>query len=240
MLAHADARAVARAEIRAEVRVARQRQDTAGRRDAAIPDHDRAVMQRRLGIENILEQLRRHVRIDDGAAAHLLIERHAALKNDERTGLGRRQLRAGGNGLRNDIVHAQRLERLCAKARERLAAHALEQAAQLRLKDDDERDQAKLDRLLQDTVEHRQLQHTRQPQRDQDQQNALCKAIGIRLADEHDDIVNQISDDQDIHDVRKPDRGHQHRQLCPEGCKLCHKHFLGCSFPFCRCKTPIL
>ena len=156
-------------------------------------------MQRRLGIENILEQLRRHVRIDDGAAAHLLIERHAALKNDERAGLGRRQLRAGGNGLRNDIVHAQRLKRLCAKARERLAAHALEQAAQLRLKDDDERDQAELDRLLQDAVEHRQLQHTRQPQRDQNQQNALCKAIGIRLADEHDDIVNQISDDQDIH-----------------------------------------
>jgi len=49
-----------------------------------------------------------------------------------------------------------------------------------------------------------------------------------------------INSDVTIHDVRKPDRGHQHRQLCPEGCKLCHKHFLGCSFPFCRCKTPIL
>ena len=117
MLAHTDARAVARAEIRAEVRVVRQRQDAAGRRDAAVPDHDRAVMQRSLGIENVLEQFRRHVRIDRGAAAHLLIERHAALKDNERTGLGRRQLRAGSDGLRNDIVHAQRLKRFCPEAR---------------------------------------------------------------------------------------------------------------------------
>ena len=197
-------------------------------------------MQRGLGIENVLEQLRCHVRVDRGAAAHLLIERHTALKNDERAGLGRRQLRTGSDGLRNDVVHAQRFQRLGAEARECLAAHALEQAAQLRLKDDDKRDQAELDRLLQDAVEHRQLQHTRQPQCDQDQQDALCQTIRIRLADEHDDIVNQISDDQDIHDVRKPDRRYQHRQLCPEGCKLCHKHFLGCWFPFCGYKTPIL
>ena len=89
MLAHADARAVARTEIGAEIRVARQRQDTAGRRNAAVADHDCAVMKRRFGIENILEQFRRHIGIDGRTAAHLLIERHAALKDDERAGLGR-------------------------------------------------------------------------------------------------------------------------------------------------------
>ena len=46
-------------------------------------------MQRRFGIENILEQLRRHIGIDGRAAAHLLVERYTALKNNKRTGLGR-------------------------------------------------------------------------------------------------------------------------------------------------------
>lgn len=89
MLAHADARTVARTEIGAEIRVARQWQDTAGRRNAAVADHDCAVMQRRFGIENILEQLRRHIGIDGRAAAHLLVERYTALKNNECAGLGR-------------------------------------------------------------------------------------------------------------------------------------------------------
>ena len=197
-------------------------------------------MQRRFGIENILEQLRRHIGIDGRAAAHLLIERHAALKDDECAGLGGRQLRAGGDGLRDDVIHAKRLKRLRPEARERFTAHALKQAAQLRLEDDDERDESEFDRLLQEAVEHRQLQHTREPKRNQDQQNTARKTERIRLADEHDDIVDQISDDQNIHDVRKPHRRHQHRQLRPEGCKLCHKHSLGCWFPFCGRKTPIL
>ena len=65
-------------------------------------------------------------------------------------------------------------------------ADALEQAAQLRLEEDDQRDQTELHRAAQEAVDHREVHDAGETERNEDEQHAAGQMEGIGPPDEHD------------------------------------------------------
>ena len=200
-LAHADRRAVARAEVARQALVAGKRQDAAGGADPARADDHRAVMQRTVLKEDILDKLGRGRGIDRRAGRDDLSQTLAALEHDERAGLGARHIRAGGNRRGNHAFDLVRVACRNDEAAEVALADLLKQAAQLGLKDYNDRKHADAERLLKQPRDHGQMKHARQ-QHDADQHdNALDQTLRARVLEQLHDAVDNVRDDQYINDV---------------------------------------
>ena len=202
-LAHADRRAVARAEIARQALVARERQHAACGADTACAHDHRTVMQRTILEKDVFDQLGGRRGIDHGARRDDLAQTLAALEHDERAGLGARHIRAGGNG-RGD--HALDLVRCVCRhdqPTEVALADLLEQTAQLRLKHDHDREQADIERLLEQPRDHGQMQHARQQHNADKDDDTLDQALCARVLEQLHDAVDNIRNDQYIDNINK-------------------------------------
>src|SRR4051812_33058239 len=100
----ADGRAVSRAEVFRDHAVERERQKARGGRDAVAADDDRAVMQRRFGVEYRDEQVVGEFGVHLHAALYDIAQGDAALDDDECAGLRRGERRRGEHYLVVDAL----------------------------------------------------------------------------------------------------------------------------------------
>ena len=77
------------------------------------------------------------------------------------------------NGGINDL----RVDAAAQKSKDAPAADTLQKAAQLRLEEDDQCQQSKLNRVLQQKIDHRQIQPIRDPKRKNNDYYALCDPV---------------------------------------------------------------
>ena len=197
-LRNAEARTVAGAVVLGDVLALGEGQDAARRLDPAVTQDDRAVMQGRVFEKQVLDKLGIGVGVHNRAGADDGREGDVSFKDQQRPGFGGRHVAAGLRHLADGAGHVRTA---WPDIGVEGAAHALEQAAQLRLEEDHQGDHAELDRLAEDEVYHDQAEELRQPQCQQHQDQALCQIDEARLADKPDRAVDQVSDNDDINKV---------------------------------------
>ena len=179
-------------------------------------------MQRGLVEKHVLQQLRRHVRVHDRPGSHDAGEVHASLEDDQRAGFGRRHIGAGLHGLGNGGLQLGRRYRPC---RRKAAAHTLEQAAQLRLEQHDQRQQSDLDGVRQQKIDHPQIEDIAQQKGDQNDQDALGDIIGIGSADKPDRLIDDVSDDQNVQYIGDTHRRQNIQSSAKTAADSFHKQF---------------
>ena len=191
LFGQADRRAVARAEALVDVRVLRQRQQ-AGRGHDAVVAHDHgAVVQRALGIEQRLDQQRRHFGVERRAGVRELLQRRVAFDRDQ----GAHAHLAHVLDRARDVLHD--LHFLAEQASEHLRlAEVHDCAADLGVEHDDQRDDDRLrDRLEQvaqaSEVHRPDQQHERDQAADAEIQQAAQHVAAARSAQEAEAEVDQ-------------------------------------------------
>src|SRR5438067_1841558 len=109
------------------------RKDAGGRRDAPIPHHDSAIVERGFRMENRQKKLDRKMGVENHTGFFVNADRSVALDRDERAELFVRQLRHRFRNIMDGLA-------LLARQREnRVAAKLRQTTAQLRLKNHHER-----------------------------------------------------------------------------------------------------
>ena len=149
---NAQARAVAGAHVLAQVQVIGKGQHTACRLDASVFDDGRAVVQRRALVEDGAQHFQIDRTVHRGTGAHDLRKVRVAFQHDQRAGLGLREalgrVADGNDGAApcalqaGVVVAALHVEQLCRPLVG--LAHALQRAADLRLEQHHQRQQAHL------------------------------------------------------------------------------------------------
>ena len=204
-LAHADSRAVARAEVARQTLIAGKRQHAACSAHPSGTDDHGAVMQRAVLEENVLDQLGRRCCVHSRAGGDDLAETLLALEHDERTGLGPGHIRARGNGCNDHALYHIRVGIRNQHAAEVALADLLEQAAQLRLKNDHNGEYADAERVAQQPRDHGQTQEAGKQHDKHQNKNTLGQSCGAGILQQLHNTVNDIRHDEDIHHV---DRRH--------------------------------
>lgn len=121
-----------------------QGEDAAGGHDPALADDDGPVVERRLGIKDVHEQLAGKQGVQPHAfALDHVPEAHAALNDDERADAQARHLHAG----LHHFIHAA-LQKL-APPEEPVRAHFAQRLADVGLENDDDEDEERTENILQ-------------------------------------------------------------------------------------------
>lgn len=192
-----------RAELLADERVFRQRQVAGRSHDLRAADDDRPVVKRRIRREHVDEQLRADARLHLDAGFDQLVQSGMPLEDDQRADAPLGHVLDGLDQLHDALVHLVAVERR--RTGEQLApAELLQRAPQLRLEDDDDRDDAEGEHLVHEPLERIQIEPGADRPGEHQQQDALDQLHGARSAYEQDHFIDNVTDDPDIDDVPDP------------------------------------
>ena len=221
---------MAGAHILAQIQVVGQGQHTARRLDAAILNDGGTVVQGGTLIEDGAQHLQIDGTVHGCAGAHDLREVGVALQHDQGTGLGLGKA-LGGIADGNDGAAPGPLEAGVIVASldvEELArplvglAHPLQCAADLRLEQDHQRQQADLQQRVQQPGDGAHVQHVGHQINRQHQQRALGQLPGAGAVDDAQQLVDQESNDDDIQQIGQlegleigDDRIQSHQSVSP-------------------------
>ena len=147
-----------------------------------------------------------------------------ALKDDQRAGAVFAHVAAGGDGLADGLldglpVHLGLGEPL--EEGQLAAAHLLQHPADLRLEEDNQRQNAPLYHVGQGEVQSWQTVRG-QPQRRDHHQHALEQTGGIGFPHQQQQPVNQIGDHQDVHHIQQPQGKDEVIELVSQTCQHFH------------------
>ena len=195
---------MARAELRRERAVLRQRQETT-RRDQSLAANDRrTVMQRRIRNEHIHQKIRRDKAVDLDARRTDIVEPHVALDDEQRADLIRRENLYRAANLTDRALRLLIVEKR-AGAEKLALSEMLQCAAQLRLKNNRERDKEQRHRLLQEPRNHVQIQVIRHNRYTEQDENPLAERNGARILQHHVDTIKNDRHDQDVQYIQRRD-----------------------------------
>ena len=167
-------------------------QHTARGGDFALPDDHGAVVKRRLGEENIADQLLGNLPVDGRAGFHIVIQSGFSGKNDQRPHLFPAHTLAGSNGLGNHIVHFRHGTHGPEEPPQPDGTQVVQHPPQLRLEEDDQRQQSDGQELIQNKAHGVQVQHIRQSGNGHNHHHSLGNPHGAGGTDQGQDPVNQI------------------------------------------------
>ena len=204
---------MAHAEFLAQVGVVGERKHASGRLDPSAADDRSAVVQRRFGIENVFQKLRRRFRVEDRAGADLVVETVIALKDDERTGARCGHIHAGKHRLRNGGVGIQCVRRAQKPGENRPCAELFQKPADLRLEQYDQREKAHLHGVAENVVHGVELHLAGQPERKEYIYDTLKQLVRLRAADQRDQEIEERCDKKDIDDIHHADRAEMTERL---------------------------
>ena len=193
---------MAGAELTAHSRIDRQRQEARRRGNAILLDDDRAVVQRRAGLEDRHQQVVGQRRVDRNAALDVVAQPDLPLDGDD----GARPLRREhGRG------HDQLLDRFVGRllpvevAEERRLAEVRERAPDVGLEDHDRR-KGDVDQHVPDhPVDGLQRHQPRQVEQPDDQQRAGGHLDRPGTADQLEELVEDERNDGDIEQIPPAD-----------------------------------
>ena len=212
---------MAHPEIPGEIHVLAQRKHTARAQNPPLADDHSAVVHGRLDEKDVFKKLVGNVRVQNGAAAHHVVQQDLPLEHDQRAGAGLGHLRAGQDRLADHALQRALRLRPGKKQGQTAAAHLLEHAPDLRLKQDDERQNAPFHHPAHDVANAGEVEDRREPQHRQKDQNAFEQVRHPRGLDKIQQLVQNDGHEQDIQNIRDFDRhqipddlAHQDRELC--------------------------
>ncbi len=203
---------MARADALRQVLAQRERQDAARLRDAAALDHDRAVVQRRLGQEDRDEQVALHRRVDRGAGFDQIREMRLALQHEERAHpLLRERLRRA----RHFLGELRLL--LLRDGREHAAPDARQRTPDVGLEEHDDDQHRGGEEVVEDPLDGGQLEGVRHEAGADQQQQADEDLHGARAADQDQQPVDAERDERDVDGVaHRVETGDLIEQQAPE------------------------
>ena len=194
---------MAHTQIAAQIHVSGQRQHTASADDPAMPDNDRAVMHRGLDKKDIFQQFTDHGAVQLRAGAHDIIQIDVALKYHQHAGLGTAQFAAGHHRLVDSLFHFRNLLFRTEHPHQAdiLAAQPLQDLPDLRLEQDDQRQNTPFHHMAEDIADRPQFQRRGQPQRQKENANALENILRPGTLYKRKQLIYQKDDDGYIHQV---------------------------------------
>ncbi len=199
----ADGRAMPRPELAAHTRVDGQRQEAGGRGDAVLLEDDRAVVQRRAGLEDRHQQVVGQLRVERDAALDVVAQADLTLDRDDRARLLRRQHRGRDDDFLDRLVGRFLAVEI---AEERRLAEVRQRAADVGLEDDDRRKRDVDQHVADHPVERLQRRQPRHVEETDDQQRARRHLDRASSPDQFEELVDQDRDDRDVEQVPPADR----------------------------------
>ena len=196
---------MAHAKIPGQIYVARHGEHTARPSDTAGTDNNRSVVERRFVPEDVFQKLRVHRAVQGGTGLDGVIQHILPLKDHQRTGLAPGQGRIGLYRLRDGAVQFVALFPLGKDLSQTAAPHLFQKAADLRLEQDNQGQNAPFHHLAQQKVDRIQAQEAGDPKSRHQQQDALGHPAGTGAADQQDDLIDHKGHDEHIDDVGDAD-----------------------------------
>ena len=169
----------------------------AARIDLVADDH-RAVVERRLGREDRPEQVGRDVGVDHHAGLGDLLEAGVALEHDQRAVAVGREQRGGVGDLVGDVLDGALLGRREEPVERPDPADPLERPAQLRLEDDDQREQPDDGARLEDLGQELEPEEAGRGVDGEQDGDADDEADGAGPADQAEEPVDEDRGDRDV------------------------------------------
>ena len=170
-------------------------------------------MERRLGEENVPDQLLGNLAVDDGAGFDEVIQPGLPGKDDEGSYLLPAHAVAGSHGLGNDHIHFGHRLDTPQQAPELDAAQMVQHPPQLRLKEHHQGNEADGQELIQNKGHGVQVQQLGQAQDDHDHDHGLCHTHGIRRPDQGQQSVYEEGDQQNVQIICPLHSGHRLQQV---------------------------
>ena len=164
---------MAHTQVAGEVHVLAQGQHTASAQHPPMAHDHRAVMHGGLDEENVFQQLGGHCRVQHRAAADHIVQQNLPLKDDEGAGAALGHFCACQHRLSDGLFHRAGGFLMDEEGHQTAAAHLLQYPADLRLKQNDEGQQAQIDHAGHDVIDPVQMQGRGQHQRRQKDQQSL-------------------------------------------------------------------
>jgi len=183
------------------VRIRRQGQDAARGHDLVAADDDGAVVERRIGREQRLDERRVHACVEARAGLHEVSQPLVPLDHDETAVAVRGQALGRAHDLAQHAVLADAQER----AEERRTPELRERVPQLRLEQDDERDEPDGAQVGGDVVHRDEAEEARRRGHDHEHEEADEHLRRARALDAHEQAVEQHRHEQDVEDVEEPE-----------------------------------
>ena len=167
--------------------------------DPAVPDDHRAVMEGGIFEENVPDQLIGNLAVDLGAGFEVFLQPLLPGEGDQRAHLLPAHGLAGAHGLGNDRVHLLLHGLADAENTGQLhAAQVIQHPPQLRLEQNDQRQQSDGQELLHDEGHRIQMPQIGQPRNDQNHHHGLGNSGGAGCLDQRQDFIYQKRDYGDI------------------------------------------
>lgn len=203
----ADGGAVAQAEVGRDVLAVGNGQDAARRHNAVVLDNQRAIVQRAVLEEDVLNQLARDDGIEALAGGDGLVQGRVFLENNERTGLGVRHAPAGPNHEVDfgivDLKAALLLVKTPAEQfNQARVAEQKEEFADFRLENHNQRNHTHANHLAENGTHQIQMGCTQQfPSQKQDD-NRPENADGRRTPQQFEQLVQDDGKYQNVNYIR--------------------------------------
>ena len=170
-------------------------------------------MHGRLHEEDVLQQLAGDRGVQRRAAAQHLVEQNLPLKHNEHTRAGLGHLRAGQHRLVDGLFQLRGLllRRQYPQKPDVPAAQLLQPSAQLRLKHDEQRQNAPFHHIAHNIVDPPQVQQGRKPQRQNKDHDTLENILGAGTAHQAQQLIDRKGHNGDVQHIRDPNQ----RQVSP-------------------------
>ena len=154
--------------------------------------------------EDVLQQLAHHLTVQLRSGADDIVQIDVPLEHHQHTGSGAAHFAAGHHRLVDGLFH---LGDLLLRAEhphqpQVLATQPLQYLADLRLEQNDQRQNAPVHHVAENIFDSPQIQCRRQAQRQQEDRHTLQNIFRSRTLDQRQQLIYQENNDGDIHEVR--------------------------------------
>ena len=171
-----------------------------------MADDDSAVMHGRFDEEDVFQKFAGNGSVQHRSAAHHIVQQDLPLKYDQGAGAGLGHLGAGKNGLPDHLIHHIAGLRMGKECDEAAAAHLFQQAADLRLKQDNERQDTQIHHSAHQIVNAVEFEYIRQHQSRQEHEQALEQTGCLGAPNPGQHLIEHQSHDRNIQIVRDLNR----------------------------------
>ena len=198
ILTHAHTGPVPGAQVRRQPVAGGQGQHAACRLDFPLPDDHGAIVEGSLGEENIPDQLLGDLAVDGGPGLHIVFQRCLPGEDDQCAYLFPAHAVTGGHGLADDHIHLRHRLDPAKQGSQAHTAQMVQHPPQLRLEQNDQRQQSDGQELLHDEGHRIQMPQIGQPRNDQNHHHGLGNSGGAGCLDQRQDFIYQKRDYGDI------------------------------------------
>src|SRR5581483_4673776 len=182
-----------------------------------VTDDGGAVVQRRVGEEQGDQDLGGHLAVDAHTGDGDVLQSGLALEDDERPGAPFLEAAGGADHLVDDARDLDAAVVADQRAHPAQAPHLVEGAAQLRLEEDDQRQQDRLRAVGEEPVEHAQVELRGDEAEEEEHADAEQQLHRLRPADQLEQLVEQEGHHQHVHGVAPADLAEEDLRVVEEG-----------------------